>query len=93
MPEDELNTYVGREMDAVIAKLEAKAQPCENVMPQLEALYKEGKYGLAVVSSSALPRVVASIKKTNMDKFFPKDHVFSAVSGPFDLSQTLVPEY
>jgi len=63
LPEDKLDDYVNRELGAVIKKLNEAAQPCEGVMEELEKL-KGGKYGLAVVSSSALPRVVASIKKT-----------------------------
>jgi beta-phosphoglucomutase-like phosphatase (HAD superfamily) len=51
------------------------------VIPELEKLQKQGKYGMAVVSSSALSRVQASIKKTNMERFFPKDHVFSAATS------------
>lgn len=81
MPDDELEDYVQRELGAVIAKLEAKAQPCEGVMEQLARLQKSGKYGMAVVSSSALSRVQASIKKTEMDHYFPKDHVFSAATS------------
>ena len=47
----------------------------------LEKLAEEGKYGLAVVSSSALRRVQASIKKVDQDKYFPPDHVFSAATS------------
>lgn len=81
LPPNEMENYVQRELGAVIAKLEAKAQPCEGVIPELEKLKKEGKYGMAVVSSSALSRVVASIKKTDMAKYFPVDHVFSAATS------------
>ncbi|KAF2232155.1 HAD-like protein [Viridothelium virens] len=81
MPEDEFNTYVDRELGAVIQKLEKAAEPCPGVMEQLDHLYKEKKYGLAVVSSSALSRVQASIRKVNQDKYFPPDHVFSAATS------------
>ena len=81
MPEQELNDYVERELGEVINKLNAKAQPCEGVMQSLEKTQKEGKYGMAIVSSSALSRVVASIKATNMDHFFRPDHVFSAATS------------
>lgn len=81
LPEDELQTYTQRELGEVIKKLEAKAEPCEGVLTELEKLKKSGKYGLAVVSSSALSRVVASIEKTKMDHYFPKDHVFSAATS------------
>lgn len=81
LPEDELDAYAKRELGAVTAKLEAKAEPCEGVMVELAKLGKSKKYGMAVVSSSALPRVVASIKKTKMDHYFPENHVFSAATS------------
>lgn len=81
IPQDELEKYVTREEDQVIAKLEAKAQPCVGVNEELEKLAKSNKYGLAVVSSSALRRVQASIKKVGQDKYFPRDHVFSAATS------------
>jgi beta-phosphoglucomutase-like phosphatase (HAD superfamily) len=81
MQEDEFNSYVDRELGKVVEKLEASAEPCPGVTEQLEKLYSEKKYGLAVVSSSALSRVQASIRKVGQDKFFPPDHVFSAASS------------
>jgi HAD superfamily hydrolase (TIGR01509 family) len=78
---DELESFVSQEEDGVIATLEKKAQPCEGVNEQLEKLAAEGKYGLAVVSSSALRRVKASIKKVDQDKFFPPEHIFSAATS------------
>ncbi|KAJ5948848.1 hypothetical protein N7454_002155 [Penicillium verhagenii] len=77
----ELETYVTREEDEVIAKLEAKAKPCVGASEQLIKLYEEKKYGLAVVSSSALRRVQASIKKVGQDKYFDEDKVFSAATS------------
>jgi len=81
LPQAEEDSYVERELGKVIEKLNAKAEPCVGVMPELEKLSKEKKYGLAVVSSSALSRVQASIKKTNMAHYFPSDHVFSAATS------------
>lgn len=81
MADDELETYVLKEEDQVIGKLKALLKPCEGVDHELEKLYKEGKYDLAVVSSSALRRVNASIEKVGQDKFFPKDWVFSAATS------------
>ena len=78
---DELDGYVGQELDRVIATLMKKAEPCAGANAQLEKLHKDGKYGLAVVSSSALSRVQASIKKVGQDKYFPPEHVFSAASS------------
>ncbi|KAL9131386.1 MAG: hypothetical protein Q9217_000654 [Psora testacea] len=81
IPHDEMENYVSMEEDKVIQKLERDAKPCVNCTPELEKLYDGKKYGLAVVSSSALRRVVASIKKVGQDKFFPKDHIFSAATS------------
>ncbi|KAF2224070.1 phosphoglycolate phosphatase [Elsinoe ampelina] len=81
IPDDEFEEYVARELGKVIETLEKKAQPCPGSMEVLAKLYEEKKYGLAVVSSSALPRVQASIKKVGQDKFFPPEHVYSAATS------------
>ncbi|CAL5872011.1 uncharacterized protein PFLUO_LOCUS6268 [Penicillium psychrofluorescens] len=81
MAKDELEHYVTQEEDQVIAKLEARAQPCVGATEVLEKLYASKAYGLAVVSSSALRRVRASIKKVHQDQFFDEDKVFSAASS------------
>ncbi|KXH38902.1 haloacid dehalogenase-like hydrolase [Colletotrichum simmondsii] len=75
--------WVAKELDTTIANLRAKAEPCENVIEVLEKLQKDKKYHMAIVSSSAMPRVVASIEKTKMDQFFDKPDVgiFSAASS------------
>jgi beta-phosphoglucomutase-like phosphatase (HAD superfamily) len=78
---DELESYVIQEEDRVIATLKRKAEPCVGANEELEKLAQSGKYGMAVVSSSALRRVKASIEKVGQDKFFPKDHIFSAASS------------
>lgn len=81
LSKEDLEYYVKREEDMVIAKLEEKAQPCVGVSDQLEKLYKSQAYGMAVVSSSALRRVQASIKKVGQDKYFDPNLVFSAASS------------
>lgn len=81
LSKDELEDYVKREEDKVIAKLNEKAQPCIGANEQLEKLHKSGKYDMAVVSSSALRRVQASIKKVGQDKWLDPDLVFSAASS------------
>jgi HAD superfamily hydrolase (TIGR01509 family) len=80
MSDEELESYVSREEDEVIKKLNEALEPCEGVDPVLEKLGKEGKYKLAVVSSSALRRVKASIVKTDQAKYFADD-VFSAATS------------
>jgi len=81
MADAELETYVTREEDQVIKKLKEKLQPCVGVDEELQKLEKEGKYEMAVVSSSALRRVRASIEKVGQDKYFPYDWVFSAATS------------
>lgn len=81
IPKDEMEKYVSMEEDKVIAKLERDAKPCVGCSEQLEKLYKEKKYGMAVVSSSALRRVQASINKVDQAKYFPPEHIFSAATS------------
>ena len=81
IPKDEMEKYVSMEEDKVIAKLERDAKPCVGCSEQLEKLYKAKKYGMAVVSSSALRRVQASINKVDQAKYFPPNHIFSAATS------------
>jgi len=81
LPEDELEHYVGQEMNEVIKNLEAEAKECEGATAEMERLTQTGKYRIAVVSSSAKPRVVASVKKVGQDKYFPDDLIFSAATS------------
>lgn len=78
---EELQGYVSMEEDAVIAKIREAGKPCVGVMEQLEKLQADGKYHLAVVSSSAKRRVVASIEKVGQLKYFKEDEVFSAATS------------
>lgn len=80
MTADELEGYVRREEDVVIAKLRAKLVACPGVDAQLERLAATGRYKLAVVSSSALRRVRASIEKVGQARYFGDD-VFSAATS------------
>jgi len=80
MSADELDDYVDRELGAVTMKLSQKATACDGVEEQLEWVKKQG-YPMSVVSTSAKPRVVASIKKVGIDHFFPDEHVFSAATS------------
>jgi len=83
MSPEELNQYVDLEVDRVVAKLEAKATPCPGAPEELAKLKQEGKYPMAVVSTSAKPRVIASLVKTGMGngKYWPDEHVFSAATS------------
>ena len=81
IPKDDMDRYVSMEEDKVIAKLKRDAKPCPGASEELDELYKSKKYGMAVVSSSALKRVQASLKKVDQVKYFPPDHVFSAATS------------
>lgn len=81
LPQDELEYYVSQEMNEVIKNLEAEAEECEGATAELEKLAQTGKYRMSVVSSSAKPRVVASVKKVGQDKYFPDDVIFSAATS------------
>jgi len=80
MAPEELDEYVDRELGAVTAKLSAKAVECDGVTAELEKIKAQG-YPMSVVSTSAKPRVVASLKKVGIDRFFPDEHVYSAASS------------
>jgi len=80
MPDEELEGYVGQEVDRVTKKLSEKCTVCPNVPEQLEWIKSQG-YKMSVVSTSAKPRVVASIKKTQIDHYFPDEHVYSAATS------------
>jgi HAD superfamily hydrolase (TIGR01509 family) len=81
LEDSELEAYVRMEEDRVIAILEEKAEPCVGVNAVLESLHWSKKYGLAVVSSSALRRVRASLRKARQEKYFHHDHIFSAATS------------
>ncbi|EGC48949.1 HAD-superfamily hydrolase [Histoplasma capsulatum var. duboisii H88] len=81
LSQPELEAYVKEEEDRVIAKLEAKAQPCEGSTEELAKLFASKKYDMAVVSSSALRRVKASIKKVDQERYFKPEHIFSAATS------------
>jgi beta-phosphoglucomutase-like phosphatase (HAD superfamily) len=85
MTAEEVDGYVARELGVIIENLEKGAEPCEGSMDVMTALHDgdewKGKYDTAIVSSSAISRVEASIRKTGQDKWFPHDKVFSAASS------------
>ncbi|KAK2069537.1 hypothetical protein P8C59_004107 [Phyllachora maydis] len=79
----ELDGYVRREEDVVIAKLQAKLRPCPGVAAVLAALAAPSprpRYTLAVVSSSALRRVQVSVDKVGLGPYFG-DRVYSAATS------------
>lgn len=80
LPKEDLDAYVDRELGAVTAKLSEKCEICPGVREQLEWIKAQG-YPMSVVSTSAKPRVVASIKKVGIDHYFPDEHVYSAATS------------
>jgi beta-phosphoglucomutase-like phosphatase (HAD superfamily) len=84
MTPEEVDAYVARELGVIIENLEKGAEPCEGSIEVLEKFHDgklKGKYDTAIVSSSALSRVEASIRVTGQDRFFPHGKVFSAASS------------
>lgn len=77
----ELDEYVERELQVVTRLLFEEAQECPGATKELQRLHAENKYGLAVVSSSALSRVQASLHKTGQDSYIDGDKVFSAATS------------
>lgn len=80
MKQDEMEEYVSMELDRVTKKLSEKCTECPGVTEQLEWAKAQG-YPMSVVSTSAKPRVVASLKKTNLMRFFTDEHVYSAATS------------
>ena len=80
MSPEELDDYVSQELGRVTEKLSQKCTVCPGVPEQLESLKKQN-YPMSVVSTSAKPRVVASLVKTKIDHYFPNEHVYSAATS------------
>ena len=76
----ELDKWVDQEVGAVTVKLREKAVECPGVTENMEWLKKKG-YPMSVVSTSAKPRVVASLVKCDLDRFFEDRHVYSAATS------------
>jgi len=80
LSDDEMESFVARELGAVTKKLSEKAVECPGVTKELTKLKEQG-YPMSVVSTSAGSRVVASIEKAGIAHFFPKEHVYSAATS------------
>jgi len=77
---EELEDYVAQELGRVTQKLSEKAVPCPGVPEVLKSLKEQG-YPMSVVSTSAKPRVVASLIKADIHGYFPDEHVYSAATS------------
>jgi beta-phosphoglucomutase-like phosphatase (HAD superfamily) len=80
MSQEDMDDFVERELGEVTKKLSEKAVECPGVTKELEKLKEQG-YPMAVVSTSAKSRVVASIEKVGIAHFFPPEHVYSAATS------------
>ena len=80
MSDDEVDEYVDLELGRVVDKLSEKCVECTGVTEQLQWAKDQG-YPMAVVSTSAKPRVIASLIKTNLMHFFTDEHVYSAATS------------
>jgi len=80
MPEEDQDDFVQRELGQVTKKLSEKCTECPGVTEQLEWIKSQG-YPMSVVSTSAKPRVIASLEKTNLMRFFKPEHVYSAATS------------
>ena len=80
MPPDQIEEYVNKELGAVTTKLSEKCKECPGAGDQLKWLHEQG-YPMAVVSTSAKPRVVASLHKVGFDQYFPDAKVYSAATS------------
>ncbi|HYC82591.1 MAG TPA: HAD family phosphatase [Solirubrobacterales bacterium] len=72
----ELDRWVAAEREAVIAHLGEALRPVDSVSAPLRRL--AGRFGLALVSSSALARLDACLAATGLAPLFPTESRFSA---------------
>lgn len=80
MKPEEVDDYVAQELGRVTKKLSEKCVECPGVTEQLEWAKAQG-YPMSVVSTSAKPRVLASLEKTNLMRFFTNETVYSAATS------------
>jgi hypothetical protein len=79
LPDDEFTNYVTQKEGRVIATLKKKCVEREG--SSIEKLAATKKYHFAIVSSSAYRRVLATIQKIDQDKFFEREHIYSAATS------------
>ncbi|KAK6532477.1 hypothetical protein TWF281_006666 [Arthrobotrys megalospora] len=78
---EEREIYIEREVTTITKELGERAEPCDGANEKLKELKETGKYQLAVVSSSAGPRVLAALRKAGQMEFFSEDHIYSAMTS------------
>lgn len=67
-----------REEEEVIKAIKKEAVPCPGITEALMRLKAEGKYRMAIVSSSSFGRIRAATETTDLVRFFGFDKMFSA---------------
>ena len=75
-----MEEYVNMELGRVTQKLTEKCKECPGAGEQLQWMHDQG-YPMAVVSTSAKPRVLASLYKVGFNKYFPDEKVYSAATS------------
>lgn len=80
LTDKELDDYVSREVDEVIKVIKVEGEECPGSTVVLEKLYQEYPGKMSVVSSSAGPRVEASVIKVNQARFFD-NRIYSAATS------------
>ncbi|KAK6518229.1 hypothetical protein TWF506_005388 [Arthrobotrys conoides] len=78
---EERECLVNQEVTTITRELGKKAKPCDGANEVLKELRDTGKYGFAVVSSSAGPRVLAALRKAGQMEFFEEKLIFSAMTS------------
>jgi HAD superfamily hydrolase (TIGR01509 family) len=81
MDDAEKETYVTKEEDQVIQKINERLRPCPGAKEELQKLANKGKYRMVVVSSSAKRRAIASLEKVGLEQYFLTDDIFSAATS------------
>lgn len=78
---EELKVYSKMEEERVIAQFMTQGQPTDGSLEMFETFQRQGHYELAVVSSSPIGRIRASLARTGHDRHLNPNHVFSAASS------------
>ncbi|KAK6358071.1 hypothetical protein TWF730_007426 [Orbilia blumenaviensis] len=78
---EEREHLIKLEVTTITKELGNRVKPCEGANEKLKELKDDGRYQLAVVSSSAGPRVLAALRKAGQMEFFDEDRIFSAMTS------------
>jgi HAD superfamily hydrolase (TIGR01509 family) len=78
---EEIAHFSKREEEEVVKVIKQKAKPCKGVKEVLQKLKSDGKYELAVVSSSSTYRIVSVLETADLLQFFEPNRIFSAQSS------------